>query len=845
MPQSALFRLIPISRARLSVAVGLVLAIVLGIGVLAIDVLRQIEQESESRSDNAQWALSQIELELMHLISAADSAEHAEIPLSELRLRYDIFYSRLTTLQEGRVFSHLRETQEFKSAIQRLSDYMQRHVAFIDGPDTALRGDLLRLRDEGHERVADARNIALTGVEVSAAISDQQRAMVTRTLFLTGLLTAVLFAFLMVLLFLLLRLFRFSRLRAAQNLATLSRLDAVVSTAMEALITVDARGRIVDFNDAASQTFGQARAEAVGTDMASLIAAESGGASPFRPGAEPDVAGQGRYQVTARRRDGQLFPAEVAVSRMTSGDERLFVVFLRDLSAQVAAEQALVAARDRALAGEKAKAELLAVMSHEIRTPLNGMIGTIELLDATALSPQQREYLRILQASGRLLMHHVNDVLDITRLDSGKASLAIGPVDLTELVQEVIENQLPTARVNGNAILFQPPADGRTRTMTDGAQLRQVLLNLVGNAVKFTRDGTITVEIDAPDAAGMTEIRVRDTGIGIAEADRDRIFDDFVTLDASYARDASGTGLGLGIVRRIVAQMGGELSLESQPGKGSTFRIRLPLPPLQAGESPARVAPPAPQVTPPPAAATGGLAVLVVEDNEFNRVILREMLRQQGHDVVEAHDGAEGIALAQSRRFDLILMDISMPQKDGLQATKEIRAGQGASRAAPILAMTAHALKEETERFLAGGMTAVLTKPVTREALARALQAPPPAPAPPAAPPLAFDPEVAEQIAADLGPDRARTLLQRFRSEAEETVAGLIAQLGRDAVADAATITRAHRLAGASAMFGASALHGLLCELETAWKTGAALDAPSMAERLSQVWQATRTALPA
>ena len=173
-----------------------------------------------------------------------------------------------------------------------------------------------------------------------------------------------------------------------------------------------------------------------------------------------------------------------------------------------------------------------------------------------------------MEASGKLLMHHVNDVLDIARLDSGKAPLLAGPVDLGELVREVFENQSPAAQANGNEMVFVPPKNGRTMVECDGAQLRQVLLNLVGNAVKFTRNGQISVEIEHPDAGNLTEIRVRDTGIGIPQADLARIFDDFVTLDASYSRRASGTGLGLGIVKRIVQQMGGTLEVESQTEPG-------------------------------------------------------------------------------------------------------------------------------------------------------------------------------------------------------------------------------------------------------------------------------------
>ena len=335
------------------------------------------------------------------------------------------------------------------------------------------------------------------------------------------------------------------------------------------------------------------------------------------------AADRKRLRITARHKDGHSFPAEISLTSALAGAKPVHVVFLRDLSQQVAAEQALVAARDEALAGEKAKADLLVVMSHEIRTPLNGMIGTIELLDGTELAPYQREYLRIMAASGRLLMHHVNDVLDIARLDSGKTTLSLAPVDLAALVGEVLENQMPASLAQGNQLVFLPDAGGTRLVLGDAAQLRQVLLNLVGNAVKFTKEGRISVQVLLPASQGLTEIIVRDSGIGIDPDDLGRIFDDFVTLDPTYARTTTGTGLGLGIVRRIVTRMGGQITVDSDTGLGATFRITLPLTVLDgAGLQDGPL---------PRPGMPGALRVLLVEDNQFNRLIARDMLTLDGH----------------------------------------------------------------------------------------------------------------------------------------------------------------------------------------------------------------------
>ena len=839
MPQTAFFRLFALSRLRLALAAAAFLAIVIGITWLGADVARQIETESESRTDNAQWALSQIEVELLYLTTTADAALHQQASLDKVRLRFDILYSRLQSLRVGRVFGGLRETPSYVELFERLEGFVNRELPFIDGPDAGLRARLPLLLTNSRAVSADAREIALTGVKFIAAASDQRRADVSRTLGIASALTILLIAFLVLLLVLLLRLFRFNRMRSAQNLATLTRLDAVVSTALEALVTLDARGRIVDYNEAACQTFGFSRAEAVGADLAELLLVDPEPHSPFRPGMPPNIATQGRFRITTRHKLGHPIPVEVSISRMVLGEDTQYVAFLRDLSAQLEADRALMEARDEALAGEKAKSDLLVVMSHEIRTPLNGMIGTIELLDSTDLQPHQREYLRIMEASGKLLMHHVNDVLDIARLDSGKAPFLSGPVDLAALVREVFENQSPAAQANGNKMVFVAPATGKTLVECDGAKLRQVLLNLVGNAVKFTHNGQISVEVEHL-SGGKTEIRVRDTGIGIPQADLERIFDDFVTLDASYARRASGTGLGLGIVRRIVHKMGGTLTVESRENRGSTFRIVLPLTVLEGTRS----NPPVPSNIARPEGQAGRLATLVIEDNEFNRVIVREMLLKEGHDVVEARDGIEGIAVSAARRFDLILMDISMPRVDGLQAAQSIRSGKGASNRTPIVAMTAHAMAEETARFLAEGMSKVLVKPITRDALKAVLKSVTPGHSGHLGAGRSgsvLDRKALEDLAKDLGAGKASDLVAAFRSEASATVAR-VAALAPMAPLDQVVLRDLHRLTGGAGIFGAQALRELLSEVETAWKTEKAGEAKTLLTALQGVWLATEAA---
>lgn len=816
-------------RVRMAMVATVLAAIAIGIAVLTVGVIHQIDAQSSATSDNVQWSLSQVDVELLTLTLALDDAIDQPSMLTLARTRFDVFFSRITMLQVGRVFANLRQNPEFAASFAHLRLFITETAPVMDAPDADLSRSLPAISHRARSLFGDAHQIALNGVSTFARLTDLRRAAVKFTLVELALLTLVLVAALAAMLGRVVRLGHVNQLKAAENIETLTRLDAVVATSLDAVITLDDDGQITEFNQAAVQTFGYRREEALGQALTLIVPLTADGRPQLPPRNQTLEPAQRRRRVTARHRHGHTFPAEVSLASARAGAGRVHVVFLRDLSQELAAEQALVTARDEALAGEKAKADLLVVMSHEIRTPLNGMIGTMDLLDSTALAPHQREYLRIMTASGRLLMHHVNDVLDIARLDSGKAALNLIPVDLADLVREVVENQTPTSLANGNVLTFTAAPDGRNRVLCDVAMLRQVMMNLVGNAVKFTHDGSISVALAHLSAHGPTEITVHDTGVGVPPEDLGRIFEDFVTLDPSYARRASGTGLGLGIVRRIVTRMGGKITVNSVPGTGSTFRVSLPLTLLDAA------------LPEPPAVAMGGtvsgLAVLVVEDNDFNRLIVRDMLLADHHRVTEAHDGLEGLQLAGQRRYDVILMDISMPGIDGLAAAQRIRLGNGASKASPIVALTAHALQDETERFRAGGMTDVLIKPITRETL-RAVLAGLPGSGLLTPGDGLVDLATLSELHASLGAAKARDLIARFLKDTDQHLADLT-QRARDPSAEVELVSLVHRMTGTSAMFGAARLHRHLTLIEDLCKTGKKTEAVAQVPVLVDLWRQT------
>jgi signal transduction histidine kinase/DNA-binding response OmpR family regulator len=367
---------------------------------------------------------------------------------------------------------------------------------------------------------------------------------------------------------------------------------------------------------------------------------------------------------------------------------------------------------EAAEAASRAKSRFLANMSHEIRTPLNGVLGIAQLLLERVANPRDRDDLQTLYLSGQQLLAIINDVLDFSKIEAGKVELASVDFDLRRIVREVVASLEEQARRKGLDLGVEFAADVPRAVRGDPLRLKQVLINLVGNAIKFTASGSVRVAVTRGTAAGALDFAVRDTGIGIAAADQERIFESFSQADTSPGRRYGGTGLGLAISRQMVELMGGRLGVESTPGQGSTFRFGVVFAtPTRAAEP----APPAAAVLPPLRGR-----VLLVEDIAINRAVSRGMLESMGITVAIAEDGEEAVRKAGQERFDVILMDCHMPGVDGYEATRRIRAAEAAeARGAhvPIIAVTANAIRGDRELCLAAGMDAHLGKPFLRQDL--------------------------------------------------------------------------------------------------------------------------------
>lgn len=392
-----------------------------------------------------------------------------------------------------------------------------------------------------------------------------------------------------------------------------------------------------------------------------------------------------------------------------SNDSRQLIGISRDITADVKARDELIRKRREAEAASLAKSAFVAKMSHEIRTPMNGVIGMLEVMRRMDLSPEAREHVETALSSAGDLRHILDDVLDVSQLEAKKVSINRATFEVRTLIESSVALFASRASQKNTVLsAFVDPGVPRW-LLGDRRRIRQVLNNLIGNAVKFTEEGSISVSASYDTARDLLRMVVSDTGIGMPDAVSARAFEPFFQAEETATRRFGGSGLGLAICKQLVEIMGGEISVSSAPGRGSEFTFTLPM--ATATEPEHSDAEPATEV------ATRPLRVLVVEDNVANQKILRALLSSVGHAVAIAENGSDAIAMAASDHFDLILMDIMMPVMDGVTATRHIRELGGRAGGVPIVALTANAFADDRLRYLEAGMTDYLAKPIDARAL--------------------------------------------------------------------------------------------------------------------------------
>jgi len=432
----------------------------------------------------------------------------------------------------------------------------------------------------------------------------------------------------------------------------------------------------------------------------------------------------GSLEVRLEHRDGTSFDALVNTASLDPGDSESAVVFtVTDVTELKRVHQDLLQAKEAAESANKAKGVFLANMSHELRTPLSGMMGMLRLLRGEVQDRDQQEYVRTALATGKSLLAVINDILDFSKMEAGVLDLAHRPFLLGRCLEQVADNFRVLAREKGLVMTMDVDPSVPDAVSGDEARLRQVLFNLLGNAVKYTDQGGVNLEVCNVAAEDEDRVRllvrVSDTGIGIPEEKVLAMFDAFRQGEDALSRRYQGAGLGLGIVKRLAGLMGGHLSVDSEPGRGTDIYLTMPL--EQAETHPPREEAPAVEDL---GREGGGLRILLAEDDVVNRTASKRFLEIMGHHCVCAENGRQALDMLVEEPFDCVLMDIQMPEMDGMEATRAIRAhdGCGFDPALPVIAMTAHAMKGDREHFMECGMDDYLAKPVDPDDLARTLE---------------------------------------------------------------------------------------------------------------------------
>jgi PAS domain S-box-containing protein len=506
------------------------------------------------------------------------------------------------------------------------------------------------------------------------------------------------------------------------------RIRSIVENVIDAIITIDSRGIVQTFNPAAERIFGYTADDVIGKNLQNIVTEEHKNRHDtyienYLKTGNRKIIGTTR-EIMGERKDKTHFPMELSISEMRIGNEIGFIGILRDISERKRIESELIAARQEAEKANHAKSDFLAVMSHEIRTPMNGILGMTHLVLDTDLTPEQRENLSMVNYSAESLLSLINDILDYSKIEAGKLDLDCSDFRIRQHIEETMRFLSVKANEKKVNLIHEVAADVPEVVSGDLGRIRQIVVNLVGNAIKFTEAGEVSlnvrVESQSNDEVEL-QFAVRDTGIGISAEKQEMIFSPFIQADSSTTRQYGGTGLGLSITAQLVALMNGKIWLESEQGKGSTFYFtcKLGVRKNDSGIDVLKDLPVAGKDVP----ALKPLRILLAEDNPVNQKLATLMLKKAGHIVIVARNGLETVEKFRSEAFNLILMDVQLPEMDGLEATRVIRESErDTGRRIPIIAMTAGAFKKDEEECLRAGMDAYISKPISRSILFNTIQ---------------------------------------------------------------------------------------------------------------------------
>ncbi len=513
-----------------------------------------------------------------------------------------------------------------------------------------------------------------------------------------------------------------STLAEAARIDMARELEAIFSASLVGILLVR-HGRIVNVNDCMCRMLGYSREEIIDGDIRIFFPSRAS----FRRFVQRyarELARRNLEQIeyTLRKKDSTLLTCLLSGQAITPSDLSRGVVWVvEDITRRKAVEMELEEARRQAEAASRTKSEFLANMSHEIRTPMNGIIGLTNLVLEGELSPAQRHHLELVRKSGRRLMAIINDILDFSKIEAGRLDLVSQPFSLRETMQEAISTLGVQAREKGLVLACEIDDDVPDHLVGDQSRLLQVMINLVGNGVKFTREGTVLLRAGVQNRQGRERVlllfEVLDTGIGIESEMQETIFEAFAQADSSHSREYGGTGLGLSISRQLVRLMGGDLFFDSDPCQGTRFYFSVPF--ALAGSGDSRRGEQEESVHPPePVAAATGKEILLAEDEFINTTLAEALLTRAGYRVTAVTSGRQAVEAWQEHHFDCILMDIQMPEMDGYEAVARIREMEkDRSERVPIIAMTAHAMPDDEKKCLQAGMDDYISKPIDSRTL--------------------------------------------------------------------------------------------------------------------------------
>ena len=503
------------------------------------------------------------------------------------------------------------------------------------------------------------------------------------------------------------------------------QLEATVSASLDGIIIINSDGLVVEFSESAERIFGHKKVDILGKNMAETIVphryreAHNKGMARMRETGKANILGQ-RIEIEALRKNGEEFMSELAISRSRSSSGDIFIAYIRDISEAKAAEKALLDAKEAAELANRAKTQFISSMSHEIRTPFNAVLGILDILGDSKLSADQKQLVQTADRSSRALLRIINDVLDYARISSGSVKIVKDPFHAPDVFDDVYRLFAMQAKDRGIDLVMRNSKAAPVYLAGDIGRIRQVLMNFVSNAIKYTKDGNVELivetELSDTENGDVTQLicKVKDNGLGIESDKQEHLFKEFYMAEDVDVRASEGTGLGLTISKVLTRMMGGTIGVESALGKGSTFWINIP---LETTEPAAEVSAETPVVK----VDISGKKILLVEDNPTNRMVVSRILEKQGVVLTVATNGVEALESLETCAFDLVLTDVFMPEMGGKELVERLRAGPSVNAQIPVIALTAMGDIHEAEELKDYGIDQVVLKPFNSKDLIRVI----------------------------------------------------------------------------------------------------------------------------